>query len=221
MVVERRDDEEKVDLSPFSLIPKYDRLSLFLLSILFILLPVCYRDAINEIREHSLASIGNYALYIEISVFVGGFIVLGGLFSIFRIFYQEIPTMTERICMRIFAAIANGIAALFCGIYIWDSFNRFFMILAVLNVITSVLMLAECALLPLYYSTSDYTQLSYQDTRHSVTEIYASSFAVSFIFLFCYFVFELYWALNLSICLIYANSIDPAIRRVVAGNNPK
>ena len=127
--------------------------------------------------------------------------------------------MTERICMRIFAAIANGIAALFCGLYIWDSFNRYFLILALWNVITSILMLAECALIPLYYSMYDYTQLRYQDTRHSAIEIYASSFVVSFIFLFCYFTFQLYWALNLSLCLIHANSIDPAIRRLAARNN--
>ena len=89
MVVERRDEQERVDLSPFSLIPKYDSLSLFLLSVIFILLSICYHDAIKELwASYSLSKSGDiYILCIVLSVFFGGFIALGTLFSVVRIFY--------------------------------------------------------------------------------------------------------------------------------------
>jgi hypothetical protein len=55
------------------------------------------------------------------------------------------------------------------------------------------------------------------DRDTTAVQIILGLLAVLIIFVFCNYVFKLYWAITFSICIIYATSFDRALQNVFPG----
>ena len=184
-------------------IPVYDELSLFLMAATLILL--YFVNTAMRVQIHNWIS-----EYSNAWVYIIGAIFLCGLYlSVYHVFTTREKTEAEKWGMLIFAVLANAVTGIVAGLYVLknDNARDWQIIFPIWNIINGVLLL-----LMLRLKIIDEECISDRDA--SATEVIIGLTAVLVIFIFCNYVFKLYWAITFSICIIYATSFDRALQSV-------
>jgi FtsH-binding integral membrane protein len=187
-------------------IPTYDELSLFLMAATLILLYVANVPMREQIHKW-MARHHDIWVYIVAAVFLCGL----GL-SIYHIFTTRNKTDLEKWGMLIFAVLTNAGTGIIAGTYIIRNIDttNWPIIFPIWNIVNGALLL-----LMLRFRIIDEKCISDRDA--TLVQIILGLVAVLIIFVFCNYVFKLYWAITFSICIIYTTSFDRALQNVFPG----
>jgi hypothetical protein len=184
-------------------IPVYDELALFLTAVTLILLYIV--DTAMREQIHRWLAAHSY-----IWIYIMGVIFLCGLgLSVYHVFTTREKTDAEKWGMLIFAVTANAVSAIVAGLYVLksDTARNWLLVFPVWNISNGVMLI-----LMLRFKIIDEECISDRDA--SPCEVIFGLIAVLVLFLFCNYIFKLYWAITFSICIIYATSFDKALQSV-------
>ncbi len=114
--------------------------------------------------------------------------------------------------MLVFAVLINAVTGIIAGVYILRNTTAFnwLLVFPIWNIINCVLLL-----MMLFFNIIDEESISDHDT--TAVQIILGLIAVLVIFVFCNYVFKLYWAITFSICIIYTTSFDRALQNILPG----
>lgn len=205
-------------------LPIFSPLSLFMMSLSFLLV-FFFSETLRSGLFKILNAPGESArLYILLLFFTAGL----GL-SLYHVFTERKITKIEKHAMLFFVVMSNGFCGILASMHIMGvssgdfdvSFmfhirniisgtggsagaSRIFLILPIWNIINCVILLAS-------YRTGDLNEKNISDEKASRFEVLAGVVVIVGIFVFCRFVFKLYWAITFSICVIYSTSFGDAL----------
>jgi hypothetical protein len=189
------------------LIPAYDKLSILLMAISFILalssksfIHIFTSDFVKLSKTEMMIFLSSLFMFI--------------IFPILILFRSLVLTEADlkKQFMLFFAVLINAYSGITAGIYIiGNNTNSYWMLIfPVWNVINSLL------LLPLFYANIiDEDCIS--DRQATPKRIIFGLISIISIFLLCNYVFKLYWAITFSICIIYTTSFDKGLQSVFPG----
>ena len=183
------------------LIPVYDEMSLFLMSVTLILLYAVNEPFQEQIRKWA-------AICPHIYVFIAAAIFITGMgLSIYNVFTTSEKTDTEKWIMLFFAVLTNASTGIISGWYVLSSSIRDWLIIfPVWNIINGVLLIV------MLFKIIDKECISDRDA--SLKEVVIGLIAVIIVFILCNYVLKLHWAVTLSICIIYTTSLDKGLQSV-------
>jgi DNA-directed RNA polymerase subunit RPC12/RpoP len=192
------------------LIPVYDEMSLFLISMTLILLYAVNEPFQEQIRK--LAAISLHRRYV-LHVFVAAAILITGMgLSIYNVFTTREKTDTEKFIMLFYAVLTNAGAGIISGLYVLNSssIRDWLIIFPIWNIINGVLLIVMLRLKII-------DEECITDQKATLVQIFLGLIAVVAILLLCNYVFKLHWAVTLSICIIYTTSLDKGLQSVFPG----
>ncbi len=206
--------DELIDLFKESfgfLVPTYDKLSLFLMAVTLILLYVSNIQMLSQMRDQLQGWIHYFRTesYDQL-VF---FIVLIFLATLtFQISTSRKETDIKKKFMLAFAVLTNAASGIIAGMYVIKNTVglNWLIVFPVWNIINCVLLL-----LMLRFRIIDEDCIS--DRKATFVQIILGLIAVAVIFVFCNYVFKLYWAITFSICIVYTTSFDRALQNLFPG----
>ncbi|MGA2171390.1 MAG: hypothetical protein ABSG82_00040 [Sedimentisphaerales bacterium] len=184
------------------LIPVYDEMSLFLMSMTLILLYAVNEPFQEQIRKWA-------AICPHIYVFIAAAIFITGMsLSIYNVFTTREKTDTEKWIMLFFAVLTNAGTGIISGWYVLSSssIRDWLIIFPVWNIINGVLLIV------MLFKIIDKECIS--DRNATLKEVVIGLIAVLIVFILCNYVLKLHWAVTLSICIIYTTSVDKALQSV-------
>ena len=207
-------DEVKVDT--YKLIgPTYDKLSLFLMAFTLIILFITNTAMQGQVYKVTMLffnhiadfDIANWSLfYNDNNLFDLFFVVasfaffLGGFgLSIYNIYAKREKTKIEREMMLGFASITNYCTAIAVGFYMFKNTTGWLIIFPIWNLINAGLMMYNASI---------------SDREASDPQLIIGILSVLLISTVCNFVFQLYWPITFSICLVYTTSLDRALQSI-------
>ena len=209
------------------LFPTFSELSLFMMSLSFILVfffnePV--RSGLFKLMEEP----GDKPTMVIVLVFFGAGLIL----SLYHVFAKRKKTKIEKHAMLGFAVVSNAICGILASLHILgvsvDNLNifaildirdavsgadgssgasRIFLILPIWNII-------NCLFLLMSLRTGLIDERNISDEKAGRFEVLFGFFITVAIFIMCQFLFKLYWAITFSICVIYATSFSDALGSV-------
>jgi hypothetical protein len=175
------------------LIPKYNELSTFLMGISLILLTIVS----SELRKFIWTSLfEDWRNVFLLFMAVGSLCV-----CLYHPFTTKKKNPADRLAMLCFAVLINGGAGILSGDYMLKQTTGWLAIFPTWNIINGILLLAMFR-----YRYIDERSISGRDTN--ITEIVISLMVLITIFTVCNFIYKLYWAITLSICIAYATSLS-------------
>jgi DNA-directed RNA polymerase subunit RPC12/RpoP len=186
--------------------PAYDELSLFLMAFTLIMLFIANTTLQEQI--HNIMEFGGLFVYLVAVILLCGF----GL-SIYHFYTSRQKTDVEKGVMFIFALFTNICTAVVAGIYTLRQSSGWVIIFPVWNLINAMLMVLMNVHIVNQHCTTIY-RYCITDRQASYHQIMLSLTAVFLIFIFCNFVFNLYWAVTFSICIVYTTSFDKALQSI-------
>jgi DNA-directed RNA polymerase subunit RPC12/RpoP len=187
-------------------IPTYDEPSLFLMAATFILL-YAVNTLMREQIYKGITVFHDLRVYIMVVIFMGGIIL-----SLYHVFTTREKTKFEKMVMLFFAVMTNAGTGIISGWYVLknNDVHNWQLVFPIWNIINGVLLL-----LMLRLKIIDEECISDRDA--TLVQIILGLIAVLIIFVFCNYVFKLYWAITFSICIIYTTSFDRALQNVFPG----
>jgi DNA-directed RNA polymerase subunit RPC12/RpoP len=190
------------------LVPTYDKLSLFLMAVTLILLCVTNIKMLGQTRDliHCFTTNPEYR-----RLFNTVLIYLAALLFLVLITPREKIDFKKRIMLG-FAVLTNAGVGIIAGVYVIRNSGviNWLLVFPVWNIINGVLML-------LMVSLRVIDEECISDREATVVQIILGLTAVLAIFILCNYVFKLYWAITLSICIVYTTSFDRALQNVFPG----
>jgi hypothetical protein len=197
----------KESFRPF--IPTYDELSLFLMAVTLIVLCLANSQMHNQIETFFVKAVeaNAWPLFIPLVLFLA---ILG--LCIYHVFTTREKTVFEKRVMVGFAVLTNVVTGAIAGMYVirhTDVIN-WLLVFPIWNIINGVLML-------LMVSLRVIDEECISDREAAPVQIILGLAAVLVIFIFCNYVFKLYWAITFSICIIYTTSFDRALQNIFPG----
>ena len=181
------------------LIPRYNELALFLMSIAFVLLFFAHSD-LRASSHDILFDDFDPRSYIALVVFV-----LGILFSLYHVFTTRQKTDLEKTAMLVFAIMVNGFSGVAAGMHMLEGSHGLLMLFPSWNVINGVLLF-----LMYRFHIIDESSIVDDDATHF--QVVLGTIVVVTTFVVCRFVFEMYWAITFSICVAYASNVNGTVQ---------
>lgn len=185
-------------------IPSFDETSMFMIALAFILLffsNVSLRSCI-------------YYFFLEDEKDRAGLLLLLLLFiaavllSLYHVFTKRKKTEPEKHLMISFAVFANGLGGIAASTHILENTSKnkpcIFVLLPIWNIINCILLLA-------LWRFGKITAKHISDRNATPVEAFLAALIIVAIFVICQFVFNLYWAITFSICVVYASSFSEAV----------
>jgi hypothetical protein len=195
------------------LVPTYDKLSLFLMAVTLILLYLANGQMRDWIRRDWMQDLIYFIRTESIT-----YRIIFSLVPIFLIvLFSQLSTSRKTIdfkkkVMLVFAVLINAGTGIIAGIYLLRNTSVFnwLLVFPIWNIINGFLMLVM-----LRFGVIDEECIS--DREATLVQIILGLIAVLVIFIFCNYVFKLYWAITFSICIVYTTSFDRALQNVFPG----
>jgi hypothetical protein len=190
------------------LIPTYDKLSVLLMSLTFILLfmtnsqmRVLIPNANETSQTESFAFVTKYTLILTFSIVL-----------FIQIFVQKEDIDLKKKIMVFFVVLINACTGIIAGIYamINTATSNWLLVFPIWNITNCFLMLCM-----LFSRIIDEECIS--DRKTTLFRICFGLIAILIIFFVCNNVFKLYWAITFSICIVYTTSFDRALQSVFPG----
>lgn len=183
------------------LIPRYNEISLFLMSIAFVLLFFTNADLRTESHEFFFNDFDPRS-YIALAFFV-----LGILYSLFHVFTTLQKTDWEKTTMLFFAVIINAFSGIAAGTHMLEAVHGLLVIFPVWNIINGGLLL-------ILYRFDFIDESSIDDDNATPLQVLLGSIIVVATFVICHYIFKLYWAFTFSICVAYASNINETLQNL-------
>jgi hypothetical protein len=186
------------------LIPRYDEISLFTMSVAFILL---------YLTDEELRIDAYKFVYTDIDIrgYFFIFIVFSGMvLSLIHIILKREKTDIEKTLMLIFAIMVNGLSGIAAGSYMLKNAHGVLMIFPIWNIINGVLLL-------LMFRLNFIDESCIVGENTPIFKTIVGSIAVFSAFYVCQYMFELYWAVTFSICVAYATNLSGLVQRSICG----
>ena len=197
---------EKRSLLKRLFVPQYDELALFLMSFAFILTFITHEYLRAGVFFFVFADSG---LYVPLALI---FFALGMAFSLYHVFTSREKTWREIKFMLFSAVIINAAGGIAVGMYFLEYPPDGLLILFPLwNIINGFLLL-------LMYRFDLMDDAIIADDNAAPFEVAAGLCVVLMTFAIGTFVFELYWAVIFSMCMVYATSINPLVKYFISAN---
>jgi hypothetical protein len=191
------------------LIPTYDELSLFLISVTMIIFYLANSRMRNQINTFFIkaAEIHAWVLFVPLVLLLATI----GL-CIYHAFTTREKTTLEKKVMMGFAVLTNFVAGTIAAVYtLKDTIaSNWLLIFPIWNIINGVLML-------IMVSSGIIDEDCISDRDANITEVIIGLIAVLVIFAICNYAFKLHWAITFSICIIYTTSFDKALQNTLPG----
>jgi hypothetical protein len=187
-------------------IPTYDELSLFLMAATLILL-YAMNAPMREQIYYSMTKVHDVRVYA-----IAVFFLCGLCLSIYHIFTTREKTDFEKKVMLFFAVLTNAGTGILSGWYVIKTsiVHDWLLVFPIWNIVNSVLML-------LMLRTEIINEQGISDRNATMAQVAIGLASVFIMFIFCNFVFHLYWAITFSICIVYTTSFDRALQNVFPG----
>jgi len=183
------------------LIPGFDELALFLMSVAFVVLYATEQALRAESRAHIFSGFNLLALFLFV------FFIAGIVFSIYHAFRKRPKTDIEKLLMLFFAIVANYVSGLAAAIYIFKQSLNWWIVFPAWNLFNGVILVLMAGL-----SLMDETYVADRDVKPS--EAVVGLLFLCGLLLVCQQALDLYWAITFSICVGYATSLSRTIQRV-------
>jgi len=189
------------------LLPSYDEVTMFLMSVTVALVTVCnpsLRDRLMDI------------IFSVSGVFLGGAYILiyvcGLVLSIYHIFSSRAKSQTEKYLMLFFAVFTNGTSAICAGFYLLEHSVIWLAVFPIWNIVSGVVLI-----LMLWFDIMDRRCVS--DREATIPQAILGLAAVVAVFFACSLLLKFHWAITFSICIAYSTSLDRVIRKVCRGRS--
>jgi len=183
------------------LIPTYDELSLFLMAITLIMLSVFNINMRNQLSRF-LTQIDDLTMYMLVALLFAGFCL-----CLYHPFTKREKSPPEKWLMLILAVLANAGIGIAAGAYMFKRTVGWLIIFPLWNIMNGLLLLVMLRL-----KIIDESCIADRDA--TPLQIAFGFIAVVIIFIICNFIYQLYWAITFSICIIYTTSFDRALQSV-------
>lgn len=198
----RRDSRHRAEGKRRGLLrPHYDEVTLFSMSITFILLLL-----ISKTMRTDLHKLIFYDFDLRI-VLLAVFFLAGIPFSIFHAFSTREKHLGEKAAMLLFAVFVSAGTGIYAGRHMLQTTTGWLMLFPIWNIIYGGLLL-----LMFRMRLIGINRISDQNATRR--QIMLGLIAVLIIVVCCQFWFRLHWAITFSICIAYTTSLDKAVRSV-------
>jgi hypothetical protein len=180
------------------IIPTYDELSVFLMIVSLTLLVIS--------NSETRAFLWNFISddWRNICFIPMAFIAL--CVCLYHPFTRRKKSIAGKWLMLGVAVIANGYTGILAGEYMLKQTVDWLAIFPFLNIINGIILLAMFR-----FRVIDYRSISNRDTN--TAEIIIGLLVIISIYVACNFVYKQYWAVTLSVCVVYATSFSGALRK--------
>ena len=194
----------RTSFSPRLLVPRYDELSLYLMSLSFLL--TFLADARMRTTVFSEFA-GNFdPRYFPLYALL--FLFLAGLaFSIYHVFSSQKKTPEQKEAMLYFAVIINGLAGILAGAHMFEGSPGILILFPIWNILNSLVLLG-------LYWLRIVNEESISDNNTPLVDVITGSMAVAALYGLCRLL-DLYWAFTFSICVAYATSLSATFHRLL------
>jgi hypothetical protein len=183
-------------------IPKYDELSLFMMSVAFLL--VFFTN--SQLRSGLFKLLGEPkdrgGIILCLLLFTAGLVL-----SLYHVFTEREKNIAEKFVMLFFAILTNAISGIFASAYVLSKSADapcIFILLPLWNIMNCIILLVLFRM-----GVINPDNISDEDVRPFETLL--GFIIILAIFAVCQFAFKLYWAITFSICVIYATSFSDAL----------
>lgn len=183
-------------------IPVFSPLSLFMTSLSFLLVFFFSETLWSGFFELLYSPLSRPRLTILLLLFTVGLIL-----SLYCVFAERKITAIEKRLMLFFVVASNAFCGIIASRHILEKSTDahwIFLVLPMWNIINCVILLAS-------YRFGALTEKNISDEKTSRLEVLVAVVIILAIFVFCRFVFKLYWAITFSICVIYSTSFGDAL----------
>lgn len=197
------------------LIPTYDKLSLLLMVVTLMLLFVMnveMRNSIQGFIHNFRAEQYKYHLpLIFCLTFISLFLYISHM-AASRIVKLDDGGDFKKKIMLFFAVVINASSGIIAGRYVLKNGNvqGWLLVFPIWNIINGLLLI-----LMLRFGIIDEECIS--DRKTTSVQIILGLASVAVIFMVCNYIFDLYWAVTFSICVVYTTSFDRALQNVLPG----
>jgi len=195
--------------SPGLFVPTYDKLSLFLMAITFVILAIINPTVLKDIFKLIKINLGNNVTGAYTIIWLPMCLFGMGL-SLCYIFISKEAKDNDKKAMVTFAALANAVTSGFASYHLlkFGKTSGLLMIFPIWNLINAVLLIMMLRLKIINRNCIVERDISFLRVVFSlVTSI--------IILLLCECIFKMHWAITLSICMIYTTSFDRAIQNTL------
>jgi hypothetical protein len=183
------------------LVPRFDELSLFLMSAAFLFLYVANWQLPTESYIHVFSSLHPLVLALVLLFATG----MG--FSVYHAFTLRRKTDLEKLMMLFFGIAANYFGALAAGIHVWRHAAWWLAVFPLWNALDGAVLVLKAGVGVIderYVADADVTWPHLLVGLGFLTVLLAV----------CQYALELYWGLTFSICIGYASSASRSFRRL-------
>jgi hypothetical protein len=179
-------------------VPRYNTLSLFLMSIAFLLL-YFINPELNAFAYRCLIEEFDPKLFPFYTLF---FLFIAGItFSIFHVFMRGQQSDDEKSVMLYFAVMVNGLSGLLAGARLLQTSHGYLSVFPLWNILNSLLLL-------LLYWIQQLDESAIIEGKAPPRQILVGGLTVLVVFLLCQFAFHLHWTLTFSVCVCYATNVN-------------
>jgi hypothetical protein len=199
-------------------IPTYDEQSLFLIAFTLLLIMLSNKPIKSELllllNRHTkndviTSSINQILLFVATLLFYLFAIILPGFFlSFYHVFTKREKTRIEKHLMLLFAVITNAIIGIIAGFYIIRQCPVWLLIFPILNII-------NCIFILIMLDARILNETCIIERKTTPARVVIGLITTIVIFALCNYVFNLYWAVTFSICIIYATNFEKALQNVL------
>jgi DNA-directed RNA polymerase subunit RPC12/RpoP len=185
------------------LVPTYDRISLFLMAVTWILI-FMINNQLQEPIQAYFTTLNWKVAFIVLALPV--FILTMG---IYQVFLKREQSDFERTWLLWFAIATNVLTGIFASVYVIKNADvrNWQLIFPIWNIINA-------AVLYLMLVANIVDENCVIDRRPTPTHIFIGLAATFAIVLICNYVLRLHWAITFSICIVYTTSFDRALQSV-------
>jgi len=182
--------------------PNYNELSLAMMSLAFLLVFFSNGQLRQWVFKLASAPKDRVGTIIVLLFFTTGLVL-----SLYHVFTERKKTVPEKHAMLFFAVLTNGISGIYASTHILRQSAGapcILLLLPIWNIINCIILLVS-------YRMRFINVSSISDENTGLGEALFGFIITVGIFAVCQFVFELYWAITFSICVIYATSFSEAL----------
>jgi MFS family permease len=184
------------------IIPVYDEVTLFAMSLTCILVLIVGLFSINKVQI-DFSTVNPLKLFMGI---FGVMVFLAGIgFSIYHALVNEPKSLFEKYFMLFFAAIVSIFSGLAAGAYALKNATGWLVVFPILNIVNSLI-------LYFLFRFHALNESNISDENASPIQIAVTAAIVIILFVICHFISKLVWIQTFSICVAYATNIGRRIQ---------
>jgi DNA-directed RNA polymerase subunit RPC12/RpoP len=203
-----QEQQEQAVKKAFSfLTPRYDDLTLFALSLSFLLLWLINADLRRDLTKVFLEGwSGDITIWLIVAV-------IGMALSLINVFLQREKSDFEKSTMLIFAVVVTAGTGLYAGWIMLHESKGWLLIFPAWNILNGGLLL-------LLFRLGVVDTDCIVDEQASFAEVVLTAICVPVLLTVCHYWFELHWAVTFSIAVAYTMSLHNGIRDVFGARRP-